>query len=73
MGTFFVFKVINGLKIRYNHCMYSKIKFSTNENQSKTIENEIKQNYNQNFNNFLIKCRVEKNDLYICAFIRQNQ
>ncbi|KAK8870811.1 hypothetical protein M9Y10_008703 [Tritrichomonas musculus] len=55
----------------YSHYLYSGIKPFINEKESRAIENEIKQKYNQDLNIFEEKCRIGENDSYICSLIRQ--
>ena len=39
---------------------------------TKSIESEIKEQYNEEINNFEEKCRIGENDSYICSLIRQD-
>ncbi|KAK8843672.1 hypothetical protein M9Y10_024735 [Tritrichomonas musculus] len=55
----------------YSRYLYSGIKSFINENESRAIESEIKQKYDQDLNIFEEKCRIGENDSYICSLIRQ--
>ena len=59
-------------KFPYKHYLYSGIKSFIDESQQKSIESEIKHNYDEEIEKFEEKCRIGENDSYICSLIRQD-
>ncbi|KAK8897626.1 hypothetical protein M9Y10_015588 [Tritrichomonas musculus] len=56
----------------YRHYLYSGLELHIDKEELKTIENEIKQKYDDELETFIEKCRIGENDSYLCSLIRED-